>query len=86
VQHRLRMFDNRVLRKILAPRRDEVTGERRRLHNDDIVCNTQHVLFDNQIKMNEREGHAARVGDGRGTRTVLVEKPNRKRLRRHRRR
>jgi len=32
-KHRLRVFDNRVLRRILRPKRDEVTGEWRELHN-----------------------------------------------------
>jgi hypothetical protein len=33
-EHRLRVFENRVLRKIFGPRRDEVTEEWRRLHNE----------------------------------------------------
>jgi len=32
-EHRLRVFENRVLRRIFGPRRDEVTGEWRKLHN-----------------------------------------------------
>jgi hypothetical protein len=35
-EHRLRVFDNRVLRRIFGPNRDEVTGEWRRLHNEEI--------------------------------------------------
>jgi hypothetical protein len=35
-EHRLRVFENRVLRRIFAPERDEVTGEWRRLHNEEI--------------------------------------------------
>jgi hypothetical protein len=33
-KHRLRMFENRVLRRIFGPKRDEVTGEWRKLHNE----------------------------------------------------
>jgi hypothetical protein len=33
-EHRLRVFENRVLRKIFGPKRDEVTGEWRKLHNE----------------------------------------------------
>jgi hypothetical protein len=33
-EHRLRVFENRVLRRIFGPRRDEVTGEWRKLHNE----------------------------------------------------
>jgi hypothetical protein len=35
-EHRLRMFENRVLRRIFGPKRDEVTGEWRRLHNEEL--------------------------------------------------
>ena len=35
-EHRLRVFENRVLRKICEPIRDEVTGEWRRLHNEEL--------------------------------------------------
>ena len=35
-ERKLRVFENRVLRKILGPRRDEVTGEWRRLHNEEL--------------------------------------------------
>jgi hypothetical protein len=34
-EHRLRVFENRVLRRIFGPRRDEVTGELRKLHNEE---------------------------------------------------
>jgi hypothetical protein len=40
-EHRLRVFENRVLREILVPKRDEVTGQWRRLHNGqltDLYC------------------------------------------------
>jgi hypothetical protein len=35
-EHRLRMFENRVLRRIFAPKRDEVTGGWRKLHNEEL--------------------------------------------------
>jgi hypothetical protein len=35
-EHRLRVFENRVLRRIFGPKRDEVTGEWRKLHNEEI--------------------------------------------------
>jgi hypothetical protein len=34
--HRLRVFENRVLRRIFGPKRDEVTGEWRKLHNEEL--------------------------------------------------
>jgi hypothetical protein len=35
-QHRLKVFENRVLRRIFEPKRDEVTGEWRKLHNEEL--------------------------------------------------
>jgi hypothetical protein len=35
-EHRMRVFENRVLRGIFWPKRDEVTGEWRRLHNEEL--------------------------------------------------
>jgi hypothetical protein len=35
-ERRLRVFENRVLRRIFGPRRDEITGEWRKLHNEEI--------------------------------------------------
>ena len=34
-ERRLRVFENRVLRRVFGPKRDEVTGERRKLHNEE---------------------------------------------------
>jgi hypothetical protein len=36
LEHRLRVFENRVLRRIFEPKRDEVTGEWRKLHNEEL--------------------------------------------------
>jgi hypothetical protein len=35
-EHRLRVFENRVLKRIFGPKRDEVTGEWRKLHNEEL--------------------------------------------------
>jgi hypothetical protein len=35
-EHRLRVFENRVLRRIFGPKRDEVTGDGRKLHNEEL--------------------------------------------------
>ena len=45
-EHRLRVFENRVLRRILGPKNNEVTGEWRKLHNEELVLCTPHqILF-----------------------------------------
>jgi hypothetical protein len=52
-EHRLRVFENWVLRRIFGPKRDEVTGERRKLHNEEIhICSHPKILLD---KSNHRE-------------------------------
>jgi hypothetical protein len=54
-EHRLRVFENRVLRRIFEPKRDEVTGEWRKLHNEEL-----HNLYSSpdirQVKANEVGG------------------------------
>jgi hypothetical protein len=40
VEHRLRVFENRDLRRIFGPKRDEVTGEWRKFHNEEL-----HILY-----------------------------------------
>jgi uncharacterized membrane protein len=43
-EHRLRVFEKRVLRRIFGPKRDVVTGEWRRLHNEELY-DPQKILF-----------------------------------------
>jgi hypothetical protein len=80
-EHRLRVFENRVLRRIFGPTRDEVTGEWRKLHNREI-----HHLYSSpdimrQIKSRRMRwaGHVARMGEGRNVYRVLMGKPDGKR-------
>jgi len=45
-EHRLRMFESRVLRRIFGPKRGELTGEWRRLHNEELCSSIRHqILF-----------------------------------------
>ena len=44
-ERKLRVFENMVLRRILGPRRDEVTGEWRRLHNEELMICTPHPIL-----------------------------------------
>jgi hypothetical protein len=45
-QHRRRVYENRVLRRIFGPKRDEVTGEWRRLHNEELndLCSSPNII------------------------------------------
>ena len=66
-EHRLRVFENRALRKIFGPKTDEVTGEWRRLHNEelyDLYCwlNIIWVIKSSMCWV----GHVARMQDRRG--------------------
>jgi hypothetical protein len=45
-EHRLRVFEDRVLRRIFGPKGDEVTGEWRKLHNEEL-----HILYHPQISL-----------------------------------
>jgi hypothetical protein len=73
------LFENRVLGRISGPKRDEVTGEWIKLHNeeiDDLYCIVRVI---NREKM-RWAGHVARMGERRGVYRVLVVKPEGKRL------
>jgi hypothetical protein len=43
-EHRLRVFENRVLRKIFGPKRDDVAGEWRRLRNEELMLCSSHQI------------------------------------------
>jgi len=45
-EHRLRVFENRVLRRILRTKRDEVTGEWRKLHYEELICTPYPILLE----------------------------------------
>jgi hypothetical protein len=74
---RLRVFENRVLRRIFGHKRDEVTGEWRKLHNEEVnnlysSPNTVRVIKSRRMRW---AGHVARMGEGRDVYRVLVGKP-----------
>jgi hypothetical protein len=80
-EHRLRVFENRVLRRIFGPKRDEVTGDWRKLHNGEL-----HNLYSSpdiirQIKSRRMRwaGHVPQMGEGRNVYRFLVGKSEGKR-------
>ena len=75
------MFENRVLRKVFGPKRDEVPGEWRKLHNEELndlysLPNIVRVVKSRRMRW---AGHVTRMGEDRGVQRVLVEKPEGKR-------
>jgi hypothetical protein len=76
-ESRLGVFENRVLRRIFGPKRDEVTGEWRKLHNEelhDLYCSLTilRVIKSRRIRW---AGHVDRIGEGRGAYRILVGEP-----------
>jgi hypothetical protein len=55
-ENRLRVFDNRVLRRIFGLKRDEVTGGWRKLHNEEL-----HKLYSSPSQGDAMEEHVARM-------------------------
>jgi len=79
-EHRLRVCENRVLR-VFGPKRDEITGEWRKLHNEELsdrysLPNIVWVVKSRRLRW---AGYVARMGEGRGVHSVLVGKPGGKR-------
>jgi len=80
-ERRLKVFENRVLRRVFGPRRDEVTREWRKLHNEELndlysSPNIFRVMKSRRIRW---AGQVARMGERRGVYRILVGKPEVKR-------
>jgi hypothetical protein len=70
-----------MLRRVFGPKRDEVTGEWRKLHNEELkdlysLPNIVRVVKSSRMRW---AGHVARMGEGRGVHRVLAWKPEGKR-------
>jgi hypothetical protein len=80
-ERRLRVFENRVLKRVFGPKRDEVTGEWRKLHNEELndlysLPNIVRVVKSRRMRW---AGHVACMGEDRGVHRVLVGRPEGKR-------
>jgi hypothetical protein len=75
------LFENRVLRKICGLRRVEVTGESRRLYNEELndLYSSPNVIGVFKSRRMRWAGHVARMGEGRGAYRILVGNPERRR-------
>ena len=63
---RPRVFQNRVLRRIFGPNRDEVTGEWRKLHNEELndLSSSPNIIRVIKLRRMKSVGHVARMGRG----------------------
>jgi hypothetical protein len=79
-EHRLRVFENRVLWKIFGPKREE-DGSWRKLHNDELhsLYSSRNIVRVIKSRRMRWAGHVARMGEGRGVFRVLIGRPDGKR-------
>jgi hypothetical protein len=77
-EHRLRVFENRVLRKIFGPKKDEVTGEWRKLHNEELrdLYSSPSIIRIIKLRMG---GACSTNGEKKNAYRLLVGKPEGKR-------
>jgi hypothetical protein len=80
MSHRLRVFENRVLRRIFGPRRDEVTGDWRKLHNEELhnLYSSPNIIRMMKSRRMRWAGHVARMGETRNAYKHIGGKPERK--------
>jgi hypothetical protein len=73
----LRVFENRVLRRMFGPKRDEVTGEWKKLHNEELhnLYSSPDIIRQFTSRRMRWAGHVARMGEKRKVYKVLVGKP-----------
>jgi hypothetical protein len=80
-EHKLRMFENRVLRRIFGLKRDEVTGEWRKTHNEELhdLYSSPSIIIIMKSRKMKWMGHVTRMGEKRNVYTLLVGNPEGKR-------
>jgi hypothetical protein len=81
ILNRLRVFENRVLRKIFRPKRDGVTGGRRKLHNEELhhLCSSPSIVRIVKSRRMRWAGHVTRMGEKRNVYRLVVGEPEGKR-------
>jgi hypothetical protein len=73
---RLGVLENRVIMRIFGPKRDEVTGEWRRLHNKELYAvYSSNIIWVIKSRKLRWTGRVARMGERRGAYRALVGKP-----------
>jgi hypothetical protein len=87
-EHRLGAFENRVLRRIFGPKRDEVTGEWRKLHNEELhdLYSSPSIIRIMKMRRMRWTGHVARIGEKKNAYRLLGKPEGSRSLGRPRRR
>jgi hypothetical protein len=80
-EHILRVFENRVLMRIFGPKRDDVTGEWRKLHNEELrdFYSSPSIIRIIKSRRMKWAGNVARMGERRNAYRLLEGKPEGKR-------
>jgi hypothetical protein len=80
-EHRLRVFQNRALRRTFGPKRDEVIAGWRKLHNEELhnVCPSPSIIKTIKSRRMRWAKHGERMGVKRNAYKILMEKPEGKR-------
>jgi hypothetical protein len=80
-EHRLRVFENREMRRVVGAKRDEVTGEWRKLYNEELndLYSLPNIVWVVKSRRMRWAGHVARMGEEREVHRVLARKPEGKR-------
>jgi hypothetical protein len=76
-EHRLRVFENRVLRRIFGPKRNEVTGGWRKMHDEELhgLYSSPSIVKVIKARKMRWAGYVARMGEVRGAYNILVGRP-----------
>jgi hypothetical protein len=76
-EHSLRVFENRVLRRIFGPKRDEVTGDWRKQHNEELrdLCSLPSIIGMIKSRKMRWAGNVARMKEKRNAYRLLVGEP-----------
>jgi hypothetical protein len=74
------VFENRLLTRIFGPKRDEVTGKWRKLHNEELhnLYPSPNIIRQSNSKRMRWAGHVARIGEERKSTTFWLESPKKR--------
>ena len=77
-EHRLRMFENKVLRKLFGAKRDEITGDWRKLHNAELhaLYSSPNIIRNHKSRRLKWAGHEPHMEQSRNTYRGLVRRSN----------